>query len=46
VPVIVLLLIGGATIPLIAGPGVELAAVVLLVAGAGAITYLWYRFTR
>lgn len=46
VPVILLLLIGGAAVPLIAGPGVELAVVVLLITGAGALTYLWYRFTR
>lgn len=46
IPVVLVLVVGGAIIPLVAGPGVQMAVIVLLISGAGAATYLWYRFTR
>lgn len=44
IPLVLLLLTGGATVSQMAAPGVSLAAIVLLNAGAGAITYLYYKF--
>jgi len=40
------LLAGGAIIPQVAGPGVALVAMLVLIGGAGAITLLYYRYSR
>lgn len=46
IPVVLTLLTGGAIIPQVASPGVALVGIVLLVAGAGAVTILYYRYSR
>lgn len=46
IPVILLLLTGGATVAQLAAPGTALAAIALLVAGAGVLTVLYYSFSR
>lgn len=45
IPVVLLLLTGGATVSQMAGPATALGAIVLLVTGAGAITYLYYSYS-
>jgi hypothetical protein len=46
IPVVLTLLTGGAIIPQVAAPGVAIVAITLLVAGAGALTLLYYRYSR
>jgi len=45
-PVVLLLLTGGAIVPQIAGPGLALATLALLLTGAGVLTLLYYRYSR
>jgi len=45
-PVVLTLLTGGAIIPQIASPGVAVIGFTVLVAGAGALTLLYYRYSR
>jgi len=46
IPVVLTLLVGGAVIPQIASPGVAVIGIALLISGAGAITLLYYRYSR
>lgn len=46
IPTVLLLTTGGATIALVAPPAVAAATVLLLCSGAGAITFLYYRYSR
>jgi hypothetical protein len=46
IPTILILLTGGAVLSQVAAPGVQVAALVVTVVGAGAITYLYYRYSR
>jgi len=46
IPVVLTLLTGGAIIPQVASPGVAIIGIALLVSGAGALTLLYYRYSR
>lgn len=46
IPFVLLLTTGGATLTQIATPGIAAATVVVLCTGAGAITFLYYRYSR
>lgn len=46
IPVILVLLTGGAILPQVAGVGVTIVTVMLLVTGAGVITMLYRRYSR
>jgi len=46
IPFVLLLTTGGATMSQIGGPGQTIATIVLLVTGAGAMTYLYYAYSR
>lgn len=45
-PLVLLLLVGGAVMAQTAAPATPIAVIVLLFGGAGAITYLYYQFSR
>jgi hypothetical protein len=45
IPVTLLFLVGGAILPQVAGPGVALAALAVLLTGAGVLTVLYYRYS-
>jgi len=46
IPTVLLLLTGGAVMSVVAPPMVAIATVLLLTVGAGAITVLYYRYSR
>jgi len=46
IPSVLLLLTGGAILSQIAAPGLTVAAIVLLLVGAGVVTILYYRYSR
>lgn len=46
VPAVLLLLTGGAILPVIASPGLTVAALVLLLTGAGVVTFLYIKYSR
>lgn len=46
IPFVLLLTTGGAVLTMIAPPAIAVATILLLVTGAGAITYLYHRFSR
>lgn len=46
IPTILILLTGGAVMGQVAGPAVAIATVMVLTSGAGAMTYLYVRFSR
>lgn len=46
IPLVLTLLTGGAIIPQVATPGVAVVGIALLISGAGAITLLYYRYSR
>lgn len=46
IPSVLLLLTGGAILSQIAAPGLTIAALMLLLVGAGVITILYYRYSR
>lgn len=46
IPVVLTLLTGGAILPQVAAPGVAIVGIALLITGAGAITLLYYRYSR
>lgn len=46
IPMVLLLLTGGAVLPAVASPGVGIATVMLLTTGAGAFAVLYYRFSQ
>jgi len=45
-PVVLLLLTGGAILSQIAAPGVSIAGILLLVVGSGVVTLLYYRYSQ
>lgn len=45
IPTVLLLLVGGAVMPQIAAPGTALITIMLLMTGAGVLTYLYYKFS-
>ena len=46
IPTVLLLLTGGVTTPLVAGPGLTIIVIMLLLTGAGLITAIYYRWSR
>lgn len=46
IPFVLLLTTGGAVLTMVAAPATTIATLLLLVTGAGAMTYLYYRFSR
>jgi hypothetical protein len=46
IPVVLLLLTGGAVIPLLAAPAIGIAGILLIVVGAGSMTLAYYRYSR
>jgi hypothetical protein len=46
IPVVLTLLTGGAILPQVAAPGVAIVGIALLITGAGALTLLYYRYSR
>lgn len=46
IPSVLILLTGGAILSQIAAPALAFAAIILLMAGAGTITLLYYRYSR
>jgi len=46
IPVVLTLLTGGAILPQVAAPGVAIVGIALLLAGAGTLTLLYYRYSR
>lgn len=46
IPSVLILLTGGAILSQIAAPGLTIAAIMLLLVGAGVITILYYRYSR
>lgn len=46
IPTVLTLTVGGAIIPQIAGPGLMIISLIVLVAGAGVITILYYQYSR
>jgi hypothetical protein len=46
IPVVLMLTTGGVTLSVVAAPALAISTIALLVTGAGAITYLYYRFSR
>jgi hypothetical protein len=46
IPFVLVLTIGGAIIPQIAGPGLIVISLILILIGAGTITYLYYQYSR
>ncbi len=46
IPAVLTLLTGGAVIPMVAAPAVAIAAITVLLVGAGVVTYLYYRYSR
>lgn len=46
IPFVLVMLTGGATLPLVAPPAYTAAVVLVLCSGAGAVTYLYYRYSR
>lgn len=46
IPFVLLLTTGGAVLSMVAAPAMPVATVLLLVTGAGAMTYLYHRFSR
>jgi len=46
IPAVLFLLTGGAIVGQIAAPGVAIAAIALVLLGAGAMTLLYYRYSR
>lgn len=45
IPLVLMLLVGGAFVSAIAGPWTAIAALVLLVVGAGGVTYLYAQYS-
>lgn len=46
IPSVLILLTGGAILSQVAAPGLTIAALMLLLVGAGVITILYYRYSR
>jgi len=46
IPVVLTLLTGGAILPQVAGPGLAIVGIALLVTIAGGMTLLYYRYSR
>ena len=46
IPSVLILLTGGAILGQIAAPGLAIAALILLLVGAGVVTLLYYRYSR
>ena len=46
IPAVLLLLIGGAIVPQIAGPAVSVAVIGIMLLGGGVITLMYYRYSR
>jgi len=46
IPFVLLLLVGGAIIPQVAGVGVAVATILFLATGAGVLTFLYHRHSR
>jgi hypothetical protein len=46
IPTVLLLLTGGAILSQVAAPGVQIATILILVSGGGAVAYLYYRYSR
>lgn len=46
IPVVLLLLTGGAIVPQLAAPGLQLAVIALLVTAASLTTVLYYKYSR
>jgi len=46
IPMVLLLLTGGAVLPAVASPGVSIAVVMLLTTGAGAFAVLYYKYSQ
>lgn len=46
IPTVLLFVTGGATLTQVAPPAYQAATVLILCTGAGAVTYLYYRYSR
>ena len=46
IPAVLTFLLGGLLIPTVAGPAVTIAALIVMLSGAGVLTYLYYKYSR